>query len=104
MKKPTWQQVQAEVRAQYEAPPLRDANDFWADFRARAALVNQEQPVHGDAQPLRWYRPAWVLTVAALIAVLFVLAPALRNGRPPQPGAVLADHSEVQEIEVFVPL
>lgn len=103
MNKPTWQQIQEGLKSEYKAPDNRDASEFWTDFRARASLVNQTEESASAPQPLQWHRPMWAIATAAIIMVIFVFSPALRNNDPSQPATLLAEHSEVQEIEVFVP-
>jgi len=101
MKRVRWQQIRATLREQCQPPPLRSADEFWADFRARQQLVPQiaDDPL---AVPPRfavsWLPALTGLAIVALVAVLFT-----KNLHTPPPTPVQAARlSEVEEVEVMV--
>ncbi|MBT3289062.1 MAG: hypothetical protein HN849_31115 [Victivallales bacterium] len=89
------------------APPTaRSSQDFWEDFRARAALVPQAAP-HRAAPPVgRWLFA--VGAAAALIVAAFTISrllpdPAARQiaNVPSPPPPVSGALSQVEDVQVF---
>lgn len=97
--KTKWQDIQAALREQDNAPAPRNAGEFWREFRIRAA-----QPA-ADAPPLpaftfwpRMQRAVWA--TAALFAIMGIVGLSLRDTPPGSDSPLM---SEVQEINVAVP-
>ena len=90
------------------APPTaRSSEDFWDDFRARAALVPQAAP-HRAAPPVgRWLFA--VGSAAALVVAVFAISRLLPGpageGRianvPSLPNTVSGALSQVEDVQVF---
>jgi hypothetical protein len=89
----SWKEVSSRLRRQAAGAGPRPAEEFWADFRARAALMRQDTPdAVRERAPLAL---RWAYAVAAalvLVAVsLFIL--------PGQPAAV----TRIKAMEVVAP-
>jgi hypothetical protein len=90
------------LAGQQRIPPMADADEFWARFRARAELVPQAEPspaAHGLGTAL-W--PRWALagvTVAALILLMLTIELPLRRSSGRQ---ALQALSKVDQVDVFV--
>lgn len=57
-----------EQTLKQESPPRpRSSEAFWAEFRARAALVNQDHPLGTSPAGTAWLR--WATAAAALVAL-----------------------------------
>jgi hypothetical protein len=93
-----WRQIRANLREQPAPVARRDPDAFWSDFRARARLMRQEQPV---VVPLWRSMPMRVAYAAAVVALLAAgLALMLPGGGAGLPNRiksleVVASHSGV---------
>jgi hypothetical protein len=93
MNKISWKDVQTHLHETSPKPVPRAAEDFWSDFKARAALVRQEQPVairEGMPAVLRW-GTATVLALFLITLGLFAL--------PTHSGAI----TQIKALEVVAP-
>ena len=77
-------------------PPLRDKQEFWSDFRARAALVNREATA---AIAERSRRRALVLTTVGATAVALVVLLAILPALDAPNGPAAADASRLSDVE-----
>lgn len=78
MKRMDWTEIANGLRARRQDGDMRPADDFWDDFRARAALRPQHEPVQTPTLQLpRW---AWAGACAALVVVAAAF-PLFRAGR-----------------------
>lgn len=68
MKKLTTEQVR-ELLSSRRVEPTPDAQAFWADFRARARLMNQDQPVPVPAFSMSTGKWALAAACAMFVAV-----------------------------------
>lgn len=87
-------------------PPPRPCEEFWEDFRARAALTFQEAPGRAAAAGSRLASWRWALAAAALVVMLAAAVTFLRPPAGPVQVAVALPASSpalstVQEVEVF---
>ena len=84
-------------------PPPRNREEFWADFKARAALTNQEDVAPTVARNLRGWRVVRVV-LASAAAVVALLALALIPSAEPGANGKSAhvQLSEVREVELAV--
>ena len=68
MRKISWKETEASLRQESTGKAVRPREDFWADFRARAALRNQDAPVPAQ----RPWNPR--LALAATCAIVLIAA------------------------------
>jgi hypothetical protein len=98
MNKLSWKDVSGRLKAVEARKDLPESAEFWSDFKARAALVRQEQPA-----PVRERLPVAVRWGTATALALFLVAvgwfvlPAAHSGAITQIKAleVVAPHSGV---------
>jgi hypothetical protein len=74
---------------------MRDAKDFWSDFKARARMTAQEEPLSAGRRILAaWTRPLLASAVAAAAWVTVVMMP------PTVPPPVVPG---IRSVEVIAP-
>ena len=84
-------------------PPPRSREEFWADFKAHAALTNQEEVAPATARNLRgWHVVRVVLAGAAAVVALLALALIPSAGPGANGKSAHIQLSEVREVELAV--
>ena len=104
MKKPRLcdRELKRLLEDQQRIPPMTDATEFWAKFRARAELVPQVEPSAPGRDQARAFWPRWGLagvTVATLLLLMLTIEMPLWRGPD---GAERQALSKVDQVDVFV--
>lgn len=101
MKKTSWKRIRDILRRTPAPAPRTDTEAFWADFKARARMVPQREPIVAT-RPLRMPVLRWGLAAAACILVavgLFMARPGRQQvavrGNVINSLEVIATHSAV---------
>lgn len=105
--KPTHKPDLGELLRTATPVPERPAADFWEDFRARAALVPQAEPIRATSPATRW------LVATAALAAIVMLVFAVAQFRPEAdrgsvlvaklpPPAQTGGLSRVEDVQVFL--
>jgi hypothetical protein len=97
MKRREARALEALLAREQRPPGMRDAADFWQDFRARARMIRQDERAAARRRPALSFRLAWAAAALLLIAggALFMWA---RPGDAPnriKALEVIASHSGV---------
>ena len=109
MKRLRWSDVERELAAIKVPRQPRPADEFWCEFRARAAAAIRTDQV--PAPPVLDF-PRWLAAAAAVVVVagLVWLSVAGRHpegnggaGVGPQSVAILPEGNEINSVSVFVP-
>ncbi len=103
MGKLKWNVIQRALVASDTVPEPPPAEEFWADFKARASLAGRAPALSAARSPsVAWARFAWTTAAVAVVSAL-LLVPLLRKPDVVSIAAVPVGTSTVEEIEVYVP-
>ena len=94
MKNESWQDIEAALRAAGDDVPVRDADEFWHDFKAR--LKDDDVRNEPAPAPVLMF-PTWMKAVACagiIVAAVALLSP------PETPTVTDAGLSEVKALDV----
>jgi hypothetical protein len=97
MNKLSWKNVTSRLKATEALPPPSGDADFWLDFKARASLMRQDEPVPARSRmpvALRW-GSVTALALVLIVAGWFILPATLGAVTQIKALEVVAPHSGV---------
>jgi hypothetical protein len=83
------------VSQSVQTPPVRDAGEFWTDFKAHASLRNQDVPVKTGPSAVSLWTSGLATAAAMLVIGFFVLTASSVSATQLRFIDVKSDHSAV---------